>query len=122
MYSDPSPERRFPKVPLERRAYAFLLDFISIWLLSSFSEGFLQAIIFLGCWFALRVVLVERNQGQSLGSWAFDMKVIDLRLKRVPGIVELSKREGILGAASFLAMLGLNINFMNESREGLMVA
>ena len=96
MYSEPSPERRFPKVPLDRRAYAFLLDFVVIWILSSFSAGFWQVIIFSICWFGLRVVLVERNQGQSLGSWAFDMKVIDLRLRRVPGIVELSKREGIL--------------------------
>jgi uncharacterized RDD family membrane protein YckC len=122
MYSDPSPEKRFPKVPLDRRAYAFLLDFVLIWILSSFSAGFLQAIIFFGCWFGLRVVLVERNQGQSLGSWAFDMKVIDLRLRRVPGIVELSKREGILGTASLLAMWGLNINFMNAISMILLIA
>ena len=46
MYSEPSPERRFPKVPLDRRAYAFLLDFVLIWILSSFSAGFSQAIVF----------------------------------------------------------------------------
>ncbi len=122
MYSEPSPEKRFPKVPLERRAYAFLLDFVLIWLLSSFTDGFAQLLVFLGCWFGSRVVLVERNQGQGLGSWAFDMKVIDLRLRRVPGIVELSKREGILGTASFLAMLGLNINFMNAISMILLIA
>jgi uncharacterized RDD family membrane protein YckC len=123
MYSEPSPEKRFPKVPLERRAYAFLLDFVLVWLLSSFTQGFfVQAMVFLGCWFGLRVVLVERNQGQSLGRWAFDMKVIDLRLRRVPGILELSKREGILGLASFLAMLGLNINFMNAISMLLLIA
>jgi len=122
MYSEPSPERRFPKVPLDRRAYAFLLDFVVIWILSSFSAGFSQAIVFFGCWLGLRVVLVERNQGQSLGSWAFDMKVIDLRLRRVPGIIELSKREGILGASSLLAMWGLNINFMNAISMILLIA
>ena len=122
MYSEPSPERRFPKVPLERRAYAFLFDFVLIWILSSFSAGFSQAIVFFGCWFGLRVVLVERNQGQSLGSLAFDMNVIDLRLRRVPGIVELSKREGILGTASLLAMWGLNINFMNAISMILLIA
>ncbi|MEB3310192.1 MAG: RDD family protein [Snowella sp.] len=121
-YSDSPPERRFPKVPLDRRAYAFLLDFVSVWLLSSFASGFLQIIIFLGCWFGLRVVLVEVNQGQSLGTWAFDTKVIDLRLRRIPGIVELSKREGILGGASLLAMIGLNINFMNAISMLLLVA
>ena len=43
----------------------------------------------------------------------FDIKVIDLRFLRVPGLKELTKREAILGFAAMLAMVGLNINFKN---------
>ncbi len=113
MYSEELASRRFPKVPIERRAYAFLIDFVTVWLLSSFFMGVLQGIVFLLAWFALRVILVEKNKGQSLGSWALDMKVIDPRFNKIPGIADLAKREGILGLAALLAMTGLNINFSN---------
>ena len=103
---------RFPKVPLERRASAFLIDFIIAWFLSSFAGGF-QGFLFLIIWFAHRVILIENNKGQSLGYWAMDMKVIDTRFNRVPGLLELSKREAIVGIASLLAMYGLNINVSN---------
>lgn len=109
----PVPYRRFPKVPIERRAYAFLLDFVAIWFLSSFFRGISQGIVFIIAWLALRIVIVEKNQGQSLGSWAFDMKVIDARFNKIPGLKELAKREGILGGTALLALLGLNINLSN---------
>ena len=113
MYLEPSPERRYPKVPLERRAYAFLLDFITVWLISSFFIGFFQVIVFIVTWFGLRVILVEKNKGQSLGRWAFDLKIIDGKFNKIPGIVELAKREGIASFAALLAMFGLNIGFAN---------
>ncbi len=109
---DQSP-RQYPKVPLERRAYAFLLDFVTVWLTSSFFSGMSQVFVFLIAWFALRVVLVEKNQGQSLGRWAFDMRIIDLRYNFTPGLAALSKREAILGLCALLAMIGLNINLKN---------
>ncbi|MEA5535502.1 RDD family protein [Crocosphaera sp. XPORK-15E] len=109
----PSTYRRFPKVPLERRAYAFLLDFLAVWFLSSFFQGFVQDLVFIAIWLILRVIIVEKNKGQSLGSWAFDLKVIDLRFSRIPGLKELTKREVILGFAALLAMIGLNINVRN---------
>ncbi|MFM2381199.1 MAG: hypothetical protein RLZZ143_3782 [Cyanobacteriota bacterium] len=31
--------QKFPKIPLDRRAYAFLIDFASIWFLSSFANS-----------------------------------------------------------------------------------
>lgn len=105
--------KRFPKVPIQRRAYAFLLDFVTVWFISSFVSGIIKYLVFIFVWFALRVILVEKNQGQSLGSWAFDMKVIDARLRRIPGLLELAKREGILGGAALLAMIGLSINIRN---------
>ncbi len=113
---------RFPRAPLERRAYAFLLDFLTVWLFSSLASGLLQFLIFAAGWFGLRVLLTSANQGQSLGGWAFDLKVINLKLRRLPGLLELSKREGILGIASFLAMVGLNINFRNGISFLLLIA
>jgi uncharacterized RDD family membrane protein YckC len=114
-YSEEQPPRRFPKVPVDRRAYAFLIDFVTVWLVSSFagSAWVLQFFVFIFAWFVLRVVLVEKNKGQSLGRWALDMKVIDLRLKRIPGLTELAMREGIVGLSAALTMLGLNYTFPN---------
>ncbi|CAO5049455.1 RDD domain-containing protein [Microcystis aeruginosa] len=107
--------QKFPKIPLDRRAYAFLIDFASIWFLSSFANSapVLQFLLFLLIWWCLRVLLVAQNQGQSLGRWALDMKVIDLRLQRLPGIFELSKREAIAGGGAALMMVGLNTFFGN---------
>lgn len=55
----------------------------------------------------MRVFLAVRNQGQSLGRWALDMKVIDTRLFRTPTIQELVKREGLLGIGAALAAIAL---------------
>ncbi len=113
MYDDsPPPVRRFPKVPLDRRFWAFFIDFACAWLISGLGGIYFQWLIFLGAWFALRVIVVERNQGQSLGSWALDMKIID-RFRRIPDLTCLSKREGILGILAMLAMYGLQINVSN---------
>ena len=113
-YQTNKPMRRYPKVPLDRRFWAFFVDFLCAWILSGLAGATptLQGFIFLGAWFGLRVGIVERNQGQSPGSWAFDMKVIDIRY-RIPDLVSLSKREGILGGLSMLAMYGLQINFFS---------
>lgn len=113
-FDEPSPPR-FPKVPLERRAYAFLIDFVTVWLISSMAaqNWFFQALVFIFTWFILRVIVVEKNKGQSLGRWALDMKVIDGRFRRIPCLADLAKREAILSLASAIAMIGLNINFAN---------
>ena len=122
MYPEQGLSRRFPKVPLERRAYAFLIDFLSVWLLSSFAGPALQWLVFIVAWLTLRVIVVEKNKGQSLGHWALDMKVIDARFNKIPGLLELGKREGILGLAALLAMLGLNINFRNAISMILLIS
>lgn len=105
--------RRFPKAPVERRAYAFLIDFVTVWLLSSFVGVALQWLVFILAWLALRVIVVEKNKGQSLGHWALDIKVVDARFNKIPDLVTLAKREGIVGLAAMLAMIGLTINFRN---------
>lgn len=101
--------KRFGKVPIERRVAAFGIDFVVVWLFSSFVTGFIvQMLVFLTLWLGLRVVLVSSNQGQSLGRWALDMKVLDAKYSRIPQLLTLTKREAILGFCAFLATLGLS--------------
>jgi len=114
---------RFPKVPIERRAAAFLIDFVGVWLFSSFVTNILvQMLVFILLWLALRVVLVSSNQGQSLGRWALDMKVLDAKYAKVPGLLTLAKREGILGGCALLAMIGLRIGLANGISMLLLIA
>lgn len=121
----PKPDyRRYPKVPLERRISAFVIDFLSIWFISSFfaSNLIFQWIVFLPAWLIMRVVIVEKNQGQSLGRWAFDIKIIDPRFNRLPDLLALAKREIILGSAAALAIAGLQINVRNGLSMLLLLA
>lgn len=118
MYDDYKPEpnyRRYPKVPFDRRISAFAIDFLTIWFISSFfaTNIFFQWLVFLPAWLAMRVLIVDKNYGQSLGRWAFDIKVIDPRFNRLPDLLALVKREAITGSASALAVVGLQINFQN---------
>lgn len=101
--------KRFPKVPIERRVAAFGIDFVAVWLFSSLVTGIIvQMLVFLMLWLGLRVLLVSSNQGQSLGRWALDMKVLDAKYSRIPQLLTLTKREAILGFCAFLATLGLS--------------
>ena len=111
-YSEEITYRRFPRVPIERRMGAFAIDFVVVWFVSSFFGKSAGWLVFLLAWLAMRIVVVERNQGQSLGRYALDMKVIDYRYNRVPELLTLAKREGILGFAAMLASIGLQ-NFGN---------
>ncbi len=127
MYDDYKPEpnyRRYPKAPLDRRTGAFAIDFLSVWFISSFfaSNLFFQWLVFLPTWFIWRVLIVEKNQGQSLGNWAFDIKVIDPRFNRVPDLLALVKREAIIGCGSALAIAGLQINVSNGLSMLLLLA
>ncbi len=99
--------RHFPKVPMERRIAAFAVDMGVVCLLSSLGGGSFYIPFFLFIWFGLRVVLVERNKGQSLGRWAFDTRVIEPRYGSTPGLKELVVREAIAGAGVLLVLIGL---------------
>ncbi len=115
MSQEKLPYERIPKVPFDRRAWAFIIDFVLVWILSSLvGVGPVRWAVFLLAWLGLKVLLVVSNQGQSLGGWALDLKVIDFRFKRVPQVITLVKREGILGICALLAMIGLEINFGNS--------
>jgi uncharacterized RDD family membrane protein YckC len=102
----PPPRRRIPIVPFDRRIAAFALDFGSTAFLSSFS-GALYIPVFLALWLGMRVLVAGNNRGQSLGRWAFDLRVAELRRGATPGLLELAKREAITGFGAVLAMIGL---------------
>jgi uncharacterized RDD family membrane protein YckC len=99
--------RRFPRVPNDRRVAAFAIDFGAASLLSTLGGASAVIPLFLLSWYGLRVILVVKNQGQSLGRWALDMKVLDPKFRSVPGLVELTKREAITGFGSLLLLLSL---------------
>ncbi|MEM7593285.1 MAG: RDD family protein [Cyanobacteria bacterium P01_A01_bin.83] len=127
MYDDYKPEpnyRRYPKVPLNRRTGAFAIDFLSVWFISSFfaSNLFFQWLVFLPTWLIWRVLIVEKNLGQSLGRWAFDTKIIDPRFNRIPELKALVKRELIIGCGAALAIAGLQINVRNGLSMLLLIA
>ena len=123
MYDKPT-IRRLPRVPLDRRAWAFLIDFVTVWIISSLAgNSLLQLPVFILAWLGLRVLVVDKNQGQSLGRWALDMKIIDARFQeRIPSLVSLAKREGVVGFGAFLAMVGLNIGLANALSMLLLVS
>jgi uncharacterized RDD family membrane protein YckC len=98
-----------PKVSVGRRAAAFCIDGIAVWLPSLLlgSNAIVQTIFFVLLWLILRVAIVRKNQGQSLGRWALDMKIADTRFQRTPGVQELCKREALLGFCAALAFAGI---------------
>ncbi|MBD1864446.1 MULTISPECIES: RDD family protein [Trichocoleus] len=105
---------RLPKAPIWRRAVAFTLDFFCAWFAGSLVLGsggmvqLLRSLLFLIAWLTLRVFLPYRNQGQSLGRWVFDIKVIDPKALRSADLLALLKREAYLGASALFVALGLS--------------
>ena len=98
-----------PKVSVGRRAGAFCIDAIAVWLPSLLlgTNPIAQTIFFVLLWLIVRVAIVRKNQGQSLGRWALDMKIADTRFQRTPGVQELCKREALLGICAALAFAGV---------------
>jgi len=95
-------------VPPGRRGGALAIDFALIWLLSSFAGPFWQVPTYIGLWITVRILWVFRNQGQSLGRWALDMKVVDERYGRVPTLLALTRREAMIGLCTLLLVISLN--------------
>lgn len=106
-------DKYFPKAEWGRRAMAWGLDFLGAWLISAiFSSGdygiqILQILVFIILWLILRVVIPFNNQGQSLGRWAFDLKVLEFGRGRFPDLLSLSKREAIVGLGALLVSTAL---------------
>ena len=76
--------RRYPRAPLWRRGAALAIDGIVVGIPSSLGSPGFQFVGFALLWAILRMVVVAKNQGQSLGRWALDMRVIDGEFGRTP--------------------------------------
>lgn len=98
-----------PKVPTWRRCVALSIDFCLIGLIcaSVGARGVTLFLLFIVGWLTSRVLVVFKNQGQSLGRWAFDIRVVDVQRNRTPRLLELIKREMILGIGAFIFLLSL---------------
>lgn len=96
--------RRFPRAPLGRRGAALGIDAIVVGIPSSLGSPGLQLVSFSLLWLILRVVVVAKNQGQSLGRWALDLRIIDSEFGRTPELLPLVQREAVLGLATFLVL------------------
>ncbi|KZL50561.1 hypothetical protein A2T98_06725 [Nodularia spumigena CENA596] len=111
------PEIHYPKADIVRRGMALGLDFLGVWLISSILSGnqigiqWLQILVFLFCWVIFRILVVYNNQGQSLGRWAFDLKILEVRngeiTGRIPTLRSLLKREAIIGIGALLVSIAL---------------
>ncbi|NWF62121.1 MAG: RDD family protein [Fischerella sp.] len=108
------PPPQYPRVEFVRRGLAFGIDFLIVWLLSSLlgtsalGIQILQILVFAIAWLVLRVVVVYNNQGQSLGRYALDMRVLEVERGRVPDLQSLLKREAIVGVGALLLSIALN--------------
>ena len=60
-----------PKVSICRRAGASCIDAIAVWLPSLLlsANPIIQTIFFVLLWLIMRVAIVRKNKGQSLGRW-----------------------------------------------------
>lgn len=116
LFVQPSAATRLPKAGIWPRGAALLIDFFGAWLLGAILGGnqpAAQGFIFLVAWFCLRVVVVDRNQGQSLGHWALDLKIVDGKSGKVPLFSELLKREAVVGLGALLTMFALGNLWVN---------
>ncbi|MDF5708691.1 MAG: RDD family protein [Nostoc sp. S4] len=112
------PQKHYPKAEIERRGMALGLDFLGVWLISSLVGGsnigiqFVEILVFVILWLVLRVLVVYNNQGQSLGRWAFDLKVLEVEdgqvISRIPDLQALVKREAIVGLGALLVSIALS--------------
>ena len=105
---------RFPRVQMGRRIAAFGIDLVIIWLVSSLlvafpAGGLLFGLVFWVSWLLMRVAFVAVNRGQSPGRWLLDMKVVDVKFGRVPGLLELCQREGVVGLGAVLLVMGVGL-------------
>lgn len=102
-----NPDHYFPRAPLSRRTAAFAIDLSTIWLLCAIAGTSLFLPVFVFAWFTARIFIVLKNKGQSLGRYAFDLRVVD-STGRTPLFSDLLKREAMLGLGSMLALAGFN--------------
>ncbi|MHC5938796.1 RDD family protein [Nostoc sp.] len=112
------PPKHYPKAEIARRGMALGLDFLGVWLVSSLLGSsnigiqFVEILVFVILWLVLRVLVPYNNQGQSLGRWAFDLKVLEVEdgqvMGRIPDLLSLVKREAIVGLGALFVSIALS--------------
>lgn len=102
--------RYHPKVPVWRRGAALGIDALPAWIIAALAGGNLFAwlILFTLVWLGLRVVVAGNFNGQSLGRWAFDMRVVEWETGRTPLLLDLTRREGITAIGAGLTTFALS--------------
>ena len=135
-YDAPAPRQRrsqgetrnelsyIPRSPVWRRGLATAIDAIGCWSLGSMLGPAPHVALFVVLWWLVRVAVVANNRGQSFGRLAMDIKVIEgrdfnltavergrfeRRSPRVPTLLELTKREGILCGELLLGFISLEL-------------
>ncbi|NJN23351.1 MAG: RDD family protein [Acaryochloridaceae cyanobacterium RL_2_7] len=112
----PSPNQQynqFPIADLRRRIGAAAIDFAIALVVSSIVTSVLGGgalgswLLFLICWYVIRVLFVLNNQGQSPGHWALDMKVVNQNSGRLPRQEWMLRREGAIGFVCSLLLISL---------------
>ena len=124
-------QRHFPKGNLTRRGMALALDFFCAWFLSSIFRSnqigiqFTQIFVFIFAWLIFRVVIVYNNHGQSLGRWAFDLKILEVAngeiVNRIPQFQTLLLREGVICFSSLLLSIFLGNIILNPAAVVLLL-
>jgi uncharacterized RDD family membrane protein YckC len=124
-------QRHYPKGDISRRVMALAIDFFGAWLLSSIVRTnqmgiqFAQIFVFIFAWIIFRVVIVYNNQGQSLGRWAFDLKILEVAngeiVNRIPQFQTLLLREGIICFSSLLLSIFLGNIILNPAAVVLLL-
>ncbi len=117
--------KHYPKGGIFRRGMALGLDFLGVWLISSFFNNgepgiqWLQILVFIITWLILRVLVVYNNLGQSLGRWAFDLKLLEVEdgqiIGRVPQLQALLMREAVMGFSTLLLSITLSTIISNPT-------
>ena len=112
------PQVHYPQADIVRRGMSLGLDFLGVWLISSILGSgqvgiqVVQILVFVCFWVICRVVIVYNNQGQSLGRWAFDLKVLEVTngeiTGRIPTMRSLLHREAIIGTGALLVSIALS--------------
>jgi uncharacterized RDD family membrane protein YckC len=127
MSMEPVPSKHYPKVEFGRRGMALGLDFLCVWIVSSLLGGsqvgvhIVQILVFALGWVILRVIVPYNNQGQSLGRYAFDIKVLEVEQGKVPQLQSFLKREGIIGLCALLVSITLTNIFRNPTAILLLI-
>ncbi|MFM7406555.1 MAG: RDD family protein [Cuspidothrix sp.] len=124
-------QRHYPKGDISRRVLALAIDFFGAWLLSSIVRTnqigiqIAQIVVFIFAWIIFRVVIVYNNQGQSLGRWAFDLKILEVVngeiVNRIPQFQSLLLREAIICFSSLLLSIFLGNIILNPAAVVLLL-